>query len=122
MQLLNGTQALCYSRIRKLDSDFQRTSRQQAVIAAMLRQASGLGYWKMFELALGSLPQIETDLSLGDILTLLPLVSNLQELDFQTAHVPFDGAYTDETINGMMVLSPNLDQNRKLLSEFLNGT
>ena len=28
LQRLNGTQALCYSRLRKLDGDFQRTARQ----------------------------------------------------------------------------------------------
>ncbi len=121
LQRLNGKQALCYSRIRKIDSDFQRTSRQQAVIAAMLRQAQTLDRWQLFWLALQNLPKVRTDLSLGDITQLLPLVTNAQQLELQTARVPFDGAYADETINGMMVLTPNLERNRAKLHAFLNG-
>lgn len=121
LQRLNGKQALCYSRIRKIDSDFQRTSRQQAVIAAMLRQAQTLDRWQLFWLALQNLPKVRTDLSLGDIAQLLPLVTNAQQLELQTARVPFDGAYADETINGMMVLTPNLERNRAKLHAFLNG-
>ena len=121
LQRLNGKQALCYSRIRKIDSDFQRTSRQQAVIAAMLRQAQTLDRWQLFWLALQNLPRVRTDLSLGDIAQLLPLVTNAQQLELQTARVPFDGAYADETINGMMVLTPNLERNRAKLHAFLNG-
>lgn len=120
-QRLNGKQALCYSRIRKMDSDFQRTSRQQAVLTAMLTQASTLGPWQLMRIALQNLPHVQTDISLGDILDLLPLVGSMQDLSLTTAHVPFAGTYTDETIYGMMVLSPNLDQNRTKLHDFLNG-
>ena len=38
--LLNGEQALWYSRIRYLDSDFQRTQRQRKVITAIVDKAS----------------------------------------------------------------------------------
>jgi len=120
-QHLNGRQALYYSRIRKLDSDFQRTSRQHTVIAAMLKQASALNPWQLLGLAISTLPQIQTDLTLGDLAALLPLAGRLEELSFQTAHVPFEGAYRDETINGMMVLNPDLEQNRKKLHDFLYG-
>lgn len=121
LQRLNGKQALCYSRIRKIDSDFQRTSRQQAVITAMLRQASGLSRWELMKLALANLTRVQTDMTLGDIATMLPLVSRLGEMELKTAHVPFDGAYADEVINGMMVLAPDLERNRARLQTFLDG-
>lgn len=121
LQRLNGTQALGFSRIRKMDSDFQRTSRQQAVIAAMLTQASTLGHWELLKLALINLPRVQTDISLGDITSLLPLVTKLDDMALQTARVPFDGTYSDETINGMMVLTPDLERNRTKLNAFLNG-
>ena len=38
---LNGYQALCYARIRKLDSDFQRTERQQKIISAIIEKMKG---------------------------------------------------------------------------------
>lgn len=120
LQRLNGKQALCYSRIRKIDSDFQRTSRQQAVITAMMKQAGELGYWQLLKLALANLPKVQTDLSFTDIVTLAPLATRLDEISLETAHVPFDGAYRDETINGMMVLVPNLERCRTQLQDFLD--
>ena len=120
LQRLTGKQALCYSRIRKIDSDFQRTSRQQTVITAMMKRAGELGYWQLLKLALANLPKVQTDLSFTDIVTLAPLVTQLDRLNLQTARVPFDGAYHDETINGMMVLVPNLERCRTQLQDFLN--
>ena len=120
LQRLTGKQALCYSRIRKIDSDFQRTSRQQTVITAMMKRAGELGYWQLLKLALANLPKVQTDLSFTDIVTLAPLVTQLDRLNLQTARVPFDGAYHDETINGMMVLVPNLERCRTQLQDFLD--
>ena len=120
LQRLTGKQALCYSRIRKIDSDFQRTSRQQTVITAMMKRAGELGYWQLLKLALANLPKVQTDLSFTDIVTLAPLVTQLDRLNLQTARVPFDGAYHNETINGMMVLVPNLDRCRTQLQDFLD--
>jgi len=121
-QRLNGQQALCYTRIRKIDSDFQRTERQQEVISAMLRRAAEMGYWDLLGLAVKTLPNIETDLKLSDVMNLLPIVTRLDEMEMKSAHVPFDGAYRDETINGMMVLVPEMDLIRDNLSDFLYGT
>lgn len=119
LQRLNGLQALTYSRIRKIDSDFQRTSRQQTVIAAMLREMSGMGKWPLFRFAVSNMSKVQTDFTLGDLYRLAPMMGKLDELTITTAHVPFEGTYTDETISGMMVLKPNLDKNQKLLKTFL---
>ena len=121
LQRLNGKQTLCFSRIRKLDSDFQRTPRQQAVIAAMIQQASNLSRWQLLRMALTYLPQLQTDMTIADVAGLLPLVIQSEELAFHTAQVPFEGAYRDEIISGMMVLAPDLPANREKLQAFLNG-
>ena len=120
LQRLNGKQALCYSRIRKIDSDFQRTSRQQAVIAAMLRQASTLNPWQLMKLAVNNLPRVKTDMGLGDIVTLLPLAAQMSDAKLETARVPFDGAFKEETVSGMMVLTPDLEKCRSRLQDFLD--
>ncbi len=120
MQHMNGQQALAYSRIRKLDSDFQRTSRQQAVLLSMLNRAGELGYWELLKLALANLPKVQTDLKFTDIVNLAPLVTRLDALDLQLARVPFDGAFSEETIDGMMVLKPDLDRCRRELNDFLD--
>lgn len=119
LQRLSGLQALTYSRIRKIDSDFQRTSRQQTVIAAMLREMSSMGKWPLFKLAVANMSKVKTDFTLGDLYRLAPLFGRIGELEIKTAHVPFEGTYTDETINGMMVLKPHLDKNKTLLKNFL---
>jgi len=119
LNLLDGRQALCYSRLRKIDSDFQRTSRQQAVISALLRKVSQLDVWRLTGLALKYLGKVETDMTFQDMARLAPMLTQLENLTFQTAHVPFDGAYTDETVGGMMVLKPDLERTRRLLSAFL---
>ena len=119
-QRLGGVQALCYSRIRKPDSDFQRTSRQQAVIAAMLDGLKGKSKWELLRMALRHLEKVETDLSFGDVISLAPLMTKLDEIEIQAMHVPAEGAFTEKTINGMMVLVPDLKRCRAALQEFLD--
>ena len=119
IQRLNGRQALMYSRIRKIDDDFHRTSRQQAVIAAMLGQMAGMSRWELFRLAVSHLNKVDTDLSIGDLSRLAPLFGKLSDLKIQTAHVPFEGTFSDETVNGMMVLQANPEANRRKLEAFL---
>ena len=120
LQRLNGRQALCYSRIRKLDSDFQRTQRQQTLIGAMLAQASTLDFWSLLKLASANLPRVRTDLTLGDIAALLPLAARFGQMELESAQVPFQGAYREETIRGMMVLVPDLSACRRQLEAFLH--
>jgi len=119
-QTLSGVQALCYSRIRKLDSDFQRTSRQQAVIAAMLRRMKDKSKWELLRLAVRHMEKIETDLTFGDVVSLVPLMAKLDPAAIETLHVPAQGAFREETVQGMMVLTPDLKRCRAALQEFLN--
>lgn len=117
---LNGKQALCYSRIRKIDSDFQRASRQQRVIAAMLTSISSLPKWDLLRLAMSNIGQLDTDLALRDVMALMPMAGKLKELDVQAMNIPFVGAFSEETIDGMMVLKPDLSACRSKLQAFLS--
>ena len=118
--LLNGRQALSYCRIRKIDSDFQRTGRQQRIIESAAEKLMQMKLFDLLKLAVTLLDEVETDLTLADLAPLAPLLG-CETLDIQGAHVPFDGAYADETIGGMMVLTPDLSSNRSQLSRFLEG-
>ena len=86
----------------------------------MLKEMSGMGKWPLFKLAVANMSKVQTDFTLGDLYRLAPMMGKLEELTITTAHVPFENTYTDETINGMMILKPNLDKNKALLSAFLN--
>lgn len=120
-QLLDGRQALCYSRIRQIDSDFQRASRQQTVISAMLKKLSAMSKWELIRLAVKNLNRVETDVGLGDLTTLAPMMTQLGDAQIETARVPFDGAFSEETVNGMMVLTPKMDVCQRKLEAFLNS-
>lgn len=119
LQHLTGKQALSFSRIRKIDSDFQRISRQHLVLLGVLRQLTQLDFVALAKLAAANLYRVETDIRLEDVNRLLPLMMNAADLRMRSTRVPFDGTFSDETINGMMVLVANLDQNRRLVRDFL---
>ena len=118
---LTGKQALSYSRIRKIDSDFQRAGRQQKVLQAMLESAKQMNFFTMARLAWTCLREVRTDLTLGDLNALLPLAAGGGETNISMGRVPFDGAYEDATIDGMQVLRPNLERNRTLIRRFLSN-
>jgi len=120
MQRLNGVQALSYSRIRSIDSDFQRVGRQQAVIAAMFDKLRQMDFFTLTSIVFQCMGRVETDMGLGDINALLPLATR-EEVDVAMARVPFDGLFEEDTISGMQVLVPNLDSNTRRAKEFLYG-
>lgn len=118
-QVLDGRQALCYSRLRKIDSDFQRTSRQQRVLEGLLQRLSELSKWQLLRLAVQNLGRVDTDMTFGDLAALAPMLSSKASLSLECARVPFEGAYYEDTIRGMMVLVPDLSVCRSKLHRFL---
>ena len=120
-QTLSGKQALSFSRIRKIDSDFQRTSRQHLVLLGVLKKLTTLDFLSLTRLAAANIGRVETDLELADVTALLPLLMNASSLRLRSVHVPFDGTYRDSTVNGMMVLEADLGRNAELIAEFLRA-
>ena len=73
---LDGYQALCYARVRKTTSDFDRARRQQQVLRAMFDRVLTLhGLSKIPELYSQFSDLVETDMTFSDILPLVPLGS-----------------------------------------------
>lgn len=64
---LNGAQAIAYSRIRNLDSDYVRMQRQNNVIVAIMNSAKGKDIFQLLDLVNKVLPYIETNLSNSNI-------------------------------------------------------
>ena len=65
---LNGRQALAYARIRKIDSDWERTNRQRKVLVAMMDKMRGTNMLQLLQLG-GSLMQyVETNMTLEEII------------------------------------------------------
>lgn len=124
VQLLNGDQALSYSRIRKLDAegDFGRTNRQRKVMNALLEAYKDSSLTSILSLLNQILPMITTDMSkleiLGYALELFPMLSGAEIV---SQRIPADGTYSNEMIDGMAVLVADLDAARQLLEETLNA-
>ncbi len=73
-QLLDGYQAVGYSRIRKIDSDFVRTNRQRTVVNAMFEKTKQSDFSTINKMLDELMPQVLTNLSNGDIVSLVKKV------------------------------------------------
>lgn len=71
---LDGAQALAYSRIRKIDSDYQRTERMRTVIEAVFTKVKSLGVSELSDFVDTILPLISTNLSSNEIISMIPSV------------------------------------------------
>lgn len=117
---LDGEKALAYSRIRYLDSDFGRTNRQRTVLTALVNQSRDLPYDRLMELVETAVGLITTDMSNFEIIkTAASLIPLLKDLKIQTQYIPAAGTYRGTMIRGMSVLVPDLEANRKILTESL---
>lgn len=121
LQTLNGRQALSFSRIRKIDSDFNRTDRQRTVVEAAFHKVTALSWDKIGELVLDNLDNVVTNISAADAIKLIPTALTAKDATFETMQIPVQGGYASKMISGMAVLVPNLTKNVNALDEFLYG-
>ena len=121
VNVLNGERALAYARIRKIDSDFQRTDRQRKVLMAAFAKIKTKSPGEILSLLDGALPYLTTDMSNTQIYALaaklIPMATSAQ---VNTCYVPPSGTYSNVYIRGMAVLYPNLSAIRQILkNEYL---
>ena len=82
MQKLTGTQALCYSRIRKIDGDVERGNRQKEVLAAMFARVKDMNVAKLPKIAEMVFSECQTSLSSSDIMSMgLWAISSKPEME-----------------------------------------
>lgn len=119
---LNGYEALVYARMRKIDSDFKRTSRQRTVITKLLEKCMTMDLATVNSMLTEVLPLITTDMTNEDItgyvLEFLPV---LRDLEITSQSIPFEGTYwstnagTEDVPD--YVIDANLQKNKELLLE-----
>lgn len=127
---LTGYQALWYARIRKLDSDFNRTERQRKVISAIVKDVKGklnpIGVFGLISTAKEVAPYIETTLSVTDfwglVFGLMTCVvksgSNMDNL-LVSAQLPFEDTWWYSSEWDGSSISIDLEENRELLYKLL---
>ncbi len=121
--LLNGEQALWYSRIRYLDSDFHRTQRQRKVITAIVEKASKMSLTELYALAETIIPLVKTNMSSNQIMSLglAAIKDKAYSYPIVQHQIPADGTWSDKTIQGVGAsLVMDMEQNQQLLHSFLS--
>ena len=88
----------------------------------MINKSKKLSLVKLDKLLKEVLPEVTTDLvESGKIASLLLNSFEYMDYDIQELRIPADNTFTNETINGMAVLSIDFDANMKLIQETIYG-
>lgn len=111
-------QVLWYARMRNIGrSDWDRTERQRKVITAALKKVEHLDVLELIDLADEILPCVTTDMTNGEIVSLIYDVVSENISALRSQRVPIDGAYYSASIHGMSVLVPDLIENNEYLKD-----
>ncbi|WP_283672567.1 LCP family protein [Clostridium perfringens] len=104
-QVLNGEQALAYSRIRyATGGDYKRTERQRVVLEAVFEKLKLTPTKEYPSLIDEFLPYIETNMSSMDMIKLATDVVPLVKGNLETARFPLDSYCDGKMINGIWYL------------------
>ena len=115
---LNGKQALTYARIRKIDSDFQRTERQRKIMGAVFEKAKSYSLTELAMFFSEILPLMATDMTEDEMMALaLSFSSSFRDIETESFIVPAEGTYKNAMIREMAVLVPDLYEIKKLIFE-----
>lgn len=118
MNHLDGVQAVAYSRLRLMDTDFQRTERQRKVVELALAKAKQADVSTLTSLAGYMVQEISTSVGAGDV---LPLAKDIGKYHIgETAGFPFS-RQTKKIGKMDCVVPTTLESNVVLLHQFLYG-
>lgn len=118
---MDGDLALWYARSRQKSSDFDRGRRQQEVLRALFVQALQTGtLTRIPELYDNLSSSVETDLGLGDILSLAVYAPKMTNADIRGYYIrpPYVSSWI--TDGGAYVLLPNEDALQAMLTEAMS--
>lgn len=111
-QVLNGMQATAYCRIRYTKGDdFRRAERQRDVLTAMMEKAKTASVSSLTDMVTAILPQVETSLSVNEILSVLGSVAGYDVV--ASDGFPFEDNRRGASIGskGSCVIPDNLEEN-----------
>lgn len=121
--LLNGEQALWYSRIRYLDSDFMRTKRQRKVISAIVEKALTKEIPELLDLAEAVIPLVKTNLDSDKIMEIGidAVMDKAWSYPIVQHQIPANKTWSSKTITGVgSCLVMDMEENRELFHSFLS--
>lgn len=119
-QVLNGRQAVAYSRIRYVgNGDYERTERQRDILNKLFVKIKASGATNIPNLMSTVLPYVETSLTNTEMLDLSMKVMGFDGDVIEQFRIPVDGYFTNQNIRGMAVLVPDIQANKEKLHEFI---
>lgn len=120
LNLMNGNQALAYTRIRQdAKADFGRTQRQRNVLQSIFTKVKGMSIGELKDLMNKILPSIVTDLTNDEITSYLLSVVMMGTTKFEQMRIPVDNSFQDAKIRGMAVLVLDFQKNQEALRNFI---
>ncbi|MCI9103042.1 MAG: LCP family protein [Lachnospiraceae bacterium] len=113
---LDGVQAVAYSRLRLMDTDFNRTERQRKVLSLALEKAKQADLTTLKTIVGTVIPEISTSIGIEDV---IPLAKNVKRYHLgKSAGFPF--AKTTADVGKLDCVIPmTLESNVILLHQFL---
>ena len=128
VNVMNGNQALGYSRVRYVkevdgeSDDFGRTARQRRVLSCVFEKYKNKSVVEMVSIANQILPYITTNLTKSDILSYIAAFVATGSTELETFRIPMNDAYYGARRDGAgSVLVINFDINNAALQEFIYG-
>lgn len=120
---LTGKQALGYARIRYIgNADFQRTERQRSVLLQLKSKLASQNVFALNSMLNKILPDVTTNLSKGELYSLILSFPELSSFTIAQDRIPIDGSWSDALISGMDVLSIDFERNIAELQKQIYGS
>lgn len=116
---LTGGQALEYSRIRKIDSDFARTGRQRTVIEAIINKMLKSPVTSYPSILSKVLPLVTTNLKSNDILSLAGSVVTNGIRTIEQNRFPEESASSGQSIKGIYYYVFNREQTIHTMGKYI---
>lgn len=118
---MTGKQALAYSRIRYVGTDFARTERQRTVLNAVIDKLKSANPIQLFRVVNTVLPDVDTDMDDHAMtMTLFKAITYLG-YDIEQFRVPMDGTWWNEDAGGQEVLGMDFAANIAGLQNTIYG-
>ncbi len=119
LQTLNGPQAVCYARIRHIDSDIERGNRQKEVLMAMFTKVKSMNPLKLPTVAEMILEECTTSLNANDIIS-LGTWAIINSPEFEQLSIPNDNIPSSgKRINGAWCFVYDLELAKREIHDFI---
>ena len=120
--LLNGNQAVAYSRIRKIDSDFMRSQRQVEILRNLFSRFNEMSDSSKLNFALAAYNCIKTDLSIDDLkMIATEFMPSLDSKQIYYLQLPIEGCSNQGTYGGEWSIRCNWNAMIPYIQDYLYG-